>query len=82
MRFFVKGPTTELFDALVEDTEEGQILEARAPALILFDTPVGRVDATFSAVELLGGFAVDLTVNGGLVEAASAGTSLTMRTNP
>lgn len=82
VRFFVKGPTTELFDALVEDTQQGQILEARAPALILFDTPIGRVDATFSAVEFLGGFAVDLTVNGGLVEAASAGTSLTMKTNP
>jgi hypothetical protein len=83
VRFFVKGPTTELFDALVEDTQEGQILEARAPALILFDSPSGgngaRVDATFSAVEFLGGFDVDLTYDGGLVASDSAGTSLTIK---
>ena len=79
VRFYVKGPTTELFDALVEDTQSGQVLEARAPALILFDNPNGRVDATFSAVEFLGGFSVDLVFNGVLEEAAAAGTSLTIK---
>ena len=78
VRFFVKGPYTELFDALVEDTVHGEIVEARAPALILFDSPAGgnggRVDATFSAVQFLGGFAIDLIYNGALVDSVLTGT--------
>ncbi len=79
VRFFVKGPFAELFDALVEDTAHGEIVEARAPALILFDSPAGgnggRVDANFHAVQFLGGFAVDLIYNGALVDSVLAGTT-------
>jgi hypothetical protein len=83
VRFFVKGPNVELFDALVEDTRHGEIVEARAPALILFDSPAGgtggRVDATFSAVQFLGDFNIDLIYNGAVVRTALKGTSVTMK---
>jgi hypothetical protein len=83
VRFFVKGPYTELFDALIEDTEHGEIVEARAPALLLFDSPAGgngaRVDATFTAVQLFGGFAIDLIYNGALVKSVSAGTTAILK---
>jgi hypothetical protein len=79
VRFFVKGPSTELFDALIEDTAHGEIVEARAPALILFDSPAGgdggRVDANFNAVQFFGGFAIDLIYNGALVKSVVAGTT-------
>lgn len=83
VRFFVKGPNVELFDALVEDTKQGEILEARAPALILFDSPSsdngGRVDATFTAVEFLGSFDIDLIYNGVLVRSAFGSTTATLK---
>ncbi len=83
VRFFVKGPNAELFDALVEDTKQGEIVEARAPALILFDSPAGgnggRVDATFSAVQLLGNFSIDLLYDGVVVRTAAGGATVTMK---
>ncbi len=79
VRFFVKGPTEELFDALVEDTKQGEIVEARAPAILLFDSPSGgngaRVDATFTAVQFLGTFAIDLIYNGALVDSVAGTTT-------
>ena len=79
VRFFVKGPNEELFDALVEDTKQGEIVESRAPALLLFDSPSGgngaRVDATFTAVQFLGGFDIDLIYDGVLVDSDLAGTT-------
>jgi len=83
VRFFVKGPAQELFDALVEDTKQGNIVEAHAPALILFDSPAGgnggRVDATFTAVNFLGGFSIDLIYNGVVVDSIFAGTSAILK---
>ncbi len=83
VRFFVKGPNLELFDALIEDTVHGEVVEARAPALLLFDSPAGgnggRVDATFTAVQFLGGFSIDLIYNGILVKSVYAGTSVRMK---
>jgi hypothetical protein len=83
VRFFVKGPTGELFDALVEDTKQGQIVEARAPAVLLFDSPAGgnggRVDATFTAVQYLGSFAIDLIYNGALVQSAVGTTNAVLK---
>ncbi len=74
VRFFVKGPSTELFDALIEDTAKGEVVEVRAPAILLFDSPAGgnggRIDGTFTAVEALGGFAIDLIYNGVVVQSA------------
>ncbi len=83
VRFWVKGPALELFDALVEDTSQGEVLEARAPALILFDSPTGgnggRVDATFTAVTFGGNFDIDLLYNNQLVKTALVGTNVTMK---
>jgi hypothetical protein len=79
VRFYVKGPAEELFDALVEDTAHGEVVEARAPAVLLFDSPAGgnggRIDATFTAVQFLGGFAIDLVYNGALVKSLATGTT-------
>jgi len=83
VRFFVKGPDEEVFDALIEDQSHGEVVEARAPALLLFDSPAGgngaRVDATFTAVQFLGGFSIDLLYNGALVKSIFAGTSATLK---
>jgi hypothetical protein len=83
VRFWVKGPDLELFDALVEDTSQGEVLEARVPALILFDSPAGgnggRVDATFTAVTFGGNFDIDLLYNSQLVQSALLGTNVRMK---
>jgi hypothetical protein len=83
VRFFVKGPVIELFDALIEDTEHAEITESRAPTLILFDSPAGgtggRVDASFTAVNFLGGFSIDLIYDGVLVQSILAGTQVRMK---
>ncbi len=47
LRIFAAGPLNERYTALVEDISTGWIIEARAPTLILFDSPDGKVDATF-----------------------------------
>ena len=84
VRFFVKGPTNELFDALIEDTTMGQVVETRPPALILFDSPAGgtggRVDGIFTAVGFTGSFNIDLIYNGVIVVSVpNGGTSVTMK---
>ena len=47
LRIFLSGPANLNYDALVEDINTGWIIESRAPTLILFDKPDGKVDATF-----------------------------------
>jgi hypothetical protein len=84
VRFFVKGPTKELFDALIEDTTQGQVVETRPPALILFDSPAGgtggRVDGIFTAVGFNGSFNIDLIYNGVIaVSVPNGGTSVTIK---
>jgi len=84
VRFFVKGPTNELFDALIEDTKMSQVVETRPPALILFDSPAGgtggRVDGIFTAVGFTGSFNIDLIYNGVIaVSVPNGGTSATLK---
>jgi hypothetical protein len=84
VRFFVKGPTKELFDALIEDTSQGEVVEARPPALILFDSPAGgtggRVDGIFTAVGFTGSFNIDLIYDGVIaVSVPNGGTSVTIK---
>ncbi len=84
VRFFVKGPVKELFDALIEDTAQGQVVETRPPALILFDSPQGgnggRVDGIFTAVGFLGSFNIDLIYNGVIAKVVpNGGTSVTIK---
>ena len=47
LRIFLSGPQNLSYQALVEDINTGFIINARAPTLILFDSPNGKVDATF-----------------------------------
>lgn len=47
LRIFLSGPANLGYDALVEDINTGFVINSRAPTLILFDSPVGKVDATF-----------------------------------
>ena len=47
LRIFLSGPADLSYQALVEDINTGFIISSRAPTLILFDTPSGKVDATF-----------------------------------
>jgi hypothetical protein len=83
VEFFVKGPTQEVFDALIEDQNTGEVVQATAPTVILFDSPAGgatpQFDGIFNAVTFLGDFSIDLTFNGALAASALAGTSATLR---
>jgi hypothetical protein len=83
VRFFIKGPARELFDALIEDTATGEVVESRAPTLLLFDTNgnTGRVDGIFTALQTLGGFSIDLIYNGVVVQSVFTGGSATLKAN-
>ncbi len=79
VRLFVKGPLSERFSGLFEDTETAFILSDRAPALILFDSPNGAVDASVTQIQNLGPFNIDLLLNGGVVAHARGGPTVTIR---
>jgi hypothetical protein len=74
VRFYVKGPTTEVFDALIEDQKQSNLLESRVPAVIIFDSPKsGTVDGIFTAVSITGEFDIDMTWNGAVVDSGGGG---------
>jgi hypothetical protein len=77
VRFVVKGPTTGLFTALIEDETMGNALMSRIPAVVLFDSPnsggAGRVDGIFHQVSFAGLFDIDLTIDGRLVDSVTGG---------
>jgi hypothetical protein len=84
VRFFVKGPTNSVFDALIEDLSAGEIVQMRAPALVLFDRPNNgdiskRVDGIFNQVNFFGSFDIDMIVGGSLVREAVGGTHATLK---
>lgn len=78
VRFFVKGPNTGVFNGLIEDINNGYAIQARAPALFLFDSPSGRVSGNFSLISEVGPFSISLTLNGTLVDSATGGPNLTL----
>lgn len=86
VRFFVKGPMTAVFNATIEDLTNSNILQARVPAVILFDSPnggsSGRVDGIFSEVNFFGPFDVDLLINGTLAQNVIGGTTTTVKGSP
>ncbi|WP_324094394.1 hypothetical protein [Candidatus Binatus sp.] len=61
LRIFLSGPLNEHYQALVEDIQTGFIIQSRAPTLILFDTPDGKVDATFYGSQDFGTFTANMT---------------------
>ena len=84
VRFFVKGPTNSVFNALIEDLSMGEIVQMRAPALVLFDRPNSgniskRVDGIFDQVNFFGTFDIDMIVGDSLVRVAVGGTHATLK---
>jgi hypothetical protein len=81
LRVSLLGPLNVKYNALVEDSNIGFILQARAPTLIVFDTPNGKVDATFFANgRNFGKFTANMTLDGVVVvPTVSGGPNLTIR---
>jgi len=80
LRIFLSGPQNLKYQALVEDIDTGFIVQARAPTLIVFDTPNGKVDATFFGPNNHTTFTADMTLNGEeVVPTTSGGPNLTIR---
>jgi hypothetical protein len=81
LRIVLLGPLNVQYQALVEDSATGFIIQSRAPTVILFDNPNGKVDATFfSGGRDFGNFTADMTLNGQVVVPIVArGPNLTIR---
>jgi hypothetical protein len=81
LRINLLGPLNVKYQALVEDSNIGFIIQARAPTLIVFDTPNGKVDATFfSGGRNFGNFVANMSFNGEIVvPTTSGGPNLTIR---
>ena len=67
VRLYVRGPLTERFSGLIEDSKQAFIISDRAPAIYLFDSPQGAVDANLTQIQDLGPFSVELLVDGAIV---------------
>lgn len=84
VRFYVNGPTTEVFDALIEDKNTSNLVETRVPAVLIYDSPnggdsSGPVDGIFTAVTLTGDFNIALSWNGAIVATGVGGSSQTLK---
>jgi hypothetical protein len=80
LRIFLSGPLNLKYQALVEDIAIGFIVQSRAPTLIVFDTPDGKVDATFFGPNNHTTFTANMTYNGEVVvPTTSGGPNLTIR---
>ncbi|HEY9159328.1 hypothetical protein [Candidatus Binatus sp.] len=79
LRIFVAGPAQQRYSALVEDITTGWVIDSRAPTLILFDNPDGKVDATFFGSHDFGSFTLNMTLNGAVVATVVHGPDATIR---
>jgi hypothetical protein len=79
LRIDLTGPQRLKYQALVEDINTGFVISARAPTLILFDTPTGKVDATFFGPTDFVTFTAIMTLNGVVVKKKTGGPNLTIR---
>jgi hypothetical protein len=80
LRIFLSGPLNVRYQALVEDIDTGFIIQSTAPTLVVFDTPNGKVDATFFGPNNHTTFTADMTLNGVIdVPPFSKGPNLTIR---
>jgi hypothetical protein len=79
LRIFDSGPLNEHYSALVEDQSIGFVINATSPTLILFDTPNGKVDATFFGSHNFGAFTLNMTLNGNVVASIVQGPNATIR---
>ncbi len=71
LRIFVSGPAGERFSALIEDINKAFVVDDRAPALFLFDSPNGSVTGTFDQIQNFGPFEISMFLNGELVATAT-----------
>ncbi|HVN27896.1 MAG TPA: hypothetical protein VMT64_05385 [Candidatus Binataceae bacterium] len=76
VRLFIRGPITERFSGLFEDSQTAFILDDRAPALFLFDSPQGPVDASVTQIQNLGPLDIDLLLGGAVVAHAIGGPTV------
>jgi len=79
LRIFAAGPLNQRYTALVEDITTGFVIGARAPTLILFDSPNGKVDATFFGGQDYPTFRLNMTLNGVVVATVVHGPNATIR---
>jgi hypothetical protein len=81
LRIFVAGPTHTSYTALVEDIQSGFVISDRAPTMIMFDTPNGKVDGTFfqSGGRDFGTFTLNMTLDGVVVATVVAGPTAFIR---
>jgi len=79
LRIFLSGPLNQRYQALVEDQTTGFEIDSRAPTLILFDTPDGKVDATFFGTPGFPTWTVNMTLNGVVVANVVKGPNATIR---
>jgi hypothetical protein len=73
IKFFIKGPSNGLINGLVEDLTLSFVVEARSPALFLFERPDRRVDAIINSVDEAGAIAVDILSNDAVVVQSTGG---------
>ncbi|HYR80038.1 MAG TPA: hypothetical protein VEO55_08520 [Candidatus Dormibacteraeota bacterium] len=80
LRIFVAGPVASAFTALIEDIQTGFVIKERAPTLIFFDTPNGKVDGTFFGNgRNFGTFTINMTLNGVVVASVTGGPNVIIR---
>jgi hypothetical protein len=79
LRIYVNGPFGERFQALIEDSHIGFVVQERAPAVFLFFAPSGSVDGQFSQLQNLGPFQINMTFNGLVVATATGGPNVTIK---
>jgi hypothetical protein len=79
VRLFIRGPITERFSGLFEDSTTAFLLDDRAPALFLFDHPDGAVDASVTQIQNLGPLDIDLLLGGAVVAHEVGGPTVNIR---
>ncbi len=63
LRIYVNGPFGQRYQAFVEDSNIGFIVNSRAPSVFLFDQPSGKVDGQFTQTQNFGSFSLNMTFN-------------------
>ncbi len=76
---FVKGPSGGLINGLVEDLSLSFVVEARSPALFLFEHPDARVDAIINSVDEGGTIFADILSDGAVAVQAAGGPRLLIK---
>ena len=80
LRIFVAGPVASAYTALVEDIQIGFVIQEKAPTLIFFDTPKGKVVGTFfQNGKNFGTFTINMTLNGLVVAKVTGGPTVIIR---